>query len=31
MVIAMADKCQILKNVEVMNQVNIGSDHRMVR
>lgn len=31
MAIEMADKRQILKNVEVMNQANIGSDHRMVR
>ena len=27
----MADKHQIVKNVEVMNELNIGSDHRMVR
>ena len=26
-----ADKHQIVKNGEVMNQVNIGSDHRIVR
>ena len=27
----MADKHQIVKNVEVMNEVNVGSDHRKVR
>ena len=27
----MADKHQIVKNVEVMNELNIGSDHKMVR
>ena len=27
----MTDKHQIVKNVEVMNEVNVGSDHRKVR